>query len=871
MNPTRTFHQLVFAQVMLGIMASCMAERNPGLLLVAGGIGAISWYVTEGPSGRTLPRWAVNCGALGAVGLLVLELMRPHAQVVSAMGHFTLALQLLMLYGHKGTREYSQLMVLSLLQMIGASVQSVSMIYGVFLAIYCAVTLVSVLVFHLTSASERVHTANRQAAAGGPAPPRPAAVAGRGAVAHLRLSALFIGLLCGTVAIAVFVVMPRTGRSPLDLGPTAAIGPRQTGFSNTVKLGGGALGSGSREPMLNLKILHQDPDINWEDRPWLIRGAALDAYSPTTATWHRSPFAMASDRTVQLHAFNNRHDTANHPRPFTRDQTYTAEITLRDPRQRTIFSVVSVPYRRGQPGFNPLRIVFDNLNDLQISPIDQQLYTSESVINATTYRLTWPMPAVGRVDPDQPSLAPLSIDELSDELIPQIPDPREYGPRRWRRSGARRDRERAAAESAEVHVGQEGQGGREVRRDREGRPRSERRERYLRRLAQRNEAQGSADSTDPRESEASEQITNRDNYARRWTLETDRVRGLAQRILKDAGLERDPAARHGTDDLAVTAALADYLRANYTYSLSNPTPRGGQDPVIAFLFQSRRGHCELFAAGLAALCRSVGVPARLVTGFRASEFNAVGGYYIVRQSNAHAWTEIDGGPGVGWHTFDATPAAEVRAQHQPATGIFASLRSLYEHIEFAWIRSVVAFDSQTQEKVLKNVSASASSAQSLSQRVLQRIKRALADLPPRLRLNFDTLEGGTVVFCLIGLLVGGLVLIRLYVVRRRRIAALQLTALPPDQRRSLAKRLRFYLLMLDMLERHGHHRPSWQSPSEFARQLSQTYPLRFDPVVALTDLFYEIRFGHRELNDDRRQRIRAHLKHLEYSLTEREM
>src|SRR3546814_7772307 len=57
----------------------------------------------------------------------------------------------------------------------------------------------------------------------------------------------------------------------------------------------------------------------------------------------------------------------------------------------------------------------------------------------------------------------------------------------------------------------------------------------------------------------------------------------------------------------------------------------------------------------------------------------------------------------------------------------------------------------------------------------------------------------------------------------------------------------FYLTMLDMLERYGYVRPSWQSPFSFAQELAQAQPLKFDPVIALTELFYEIRFGQRPI------------------------
>lgn len=806
MNTVVIFRRLVFTQVLLGIIAFCMAERNPGLLLVVGAIGAMAWYVTEGPRGKTIPRWLVNVGAIAAVAWLVIELTMHRAYVVAAMGHFTMTLQLLMLYARKTSREFSQLLVLSLLQMIAASVLSVSMIYGIFLGIYCIVALATVLLFHLTATADRVHQTNLDIATDGPLPIRPSTLATPGMRRQLRYFAISVGLVCGLVASAIFIAMPRTGTSTINFGNAGPKAPAQTGFSNTIRLGAGPIGTGSREPMLNLKIETYGQSIGWENDPWLVRGAALDSYNTENHTWFRSHFAIATDRITQVLMLNQQVELAHDG--SRRTGQYTAEIALRDSRQRTIFSVVPVPLRFGSPSFYLTHFESDNLRDVAFSPLDQQLRTTESIVGSATYRLTWP--ASSRYAPPQkdPALPPVrgmppGIDELSKDLLPG-----------------------------------------KLTRTQEGR-------------RQYGNPLNALPDDQP-------EIT-RDNYARLWTVEPKRVRSLAMKIIRDAGLDRDPEARSTPDDLKIASALAEHLRATYRYDLANPRARRGEDPLIAFLFETRQGHCELFAAGLTALCRSVGIPARVITGFRASEFNTLGRYYVVRQSNAHAWTEVDGGPGVGWQTFDATPPDRVEAEHSTPDGLAATIREFYEHIEFAWIKSVVAFDRQTQKNVIDNVFASASSATRASQRTLGQLASRAASLPQQFRMGY--LEIATLSLSVIGLLIAASIFVRLYLVRRRRVARLQLTALPPDQRRGLSRRLRFYLIMLDLLERKGYRRPAWQSPSSFARELAEANPLRFDPVVALTEQFYEIRFGHRPLDGARKKRIRAHLKQLEQSIS----
>jgi transglutaminase-like putative cysteine protease len=82
----------------------------------------------------------------------------------------------------------------------------------------------------------------------------------------------------------------------------------------------------------------------------------------------------------------------------------------------------------------------------------------------------------------------------------------------------------------------------------------------------------------------------------------------------------------------------DYLRSQpFQYTLT-PPPLGAQ-PVDEFLFETREGFCEHYASALTVLLRAAGVPARVVMGYQGGELNTIGGYFIIRQSDAHAWTE----------------------------------------------------------------------------------------------------------------------------------------------------------------------------------------------------------------------------------------
>lgn len=106
-------------------------------------------------------------------------------------------------------------------------------------------------------------------------------------------------------------------------------------------------------------------------------------------------------------------------------------------------------------------------------------------------------------------------------------------------------------------------------------------------------------------------------------------------------------------DRARALELHLQTRYGYTLQLGNEPP---DDPLAHFLFERKQGHCEYFASSMAVMLRELGIPSRIVNGFRTGEFNDVTGSYIIRARNAHSWVEVYF-PGQGWVAFDPTPAA----------------------------------------------------------------------------------------------------------------------------------------------------------------------------------------------------------------------
>jgi hypothetical protein len=137
--------------------------------------------------------------------------------------------------------------------------------------------------------------------------------------------------------------------------------------------------------------------------------------------------------------------------------------------------------------------------------------------------------------------------------------------------------------------------------------------------------------------------------------------------LPSSGLERTRTLARGltqgTDNpYDAVIAMNDYLRENYRYDLSIPPQREEMDAVEYFLFEQKRGYCEQFGSSLAVMARSLGIPARIATGYAPGQYNPFTGLYEVRASDAHAWVEVYF-PGYGWSTFDPTPGFDSTPWH----------------------------------------------------------------------------------------------------------------------------------------------------------------------------------------------------------------
>lgn len=149
------------------------------------------------------------------------------------------------------------------------------------------------------------------------------------------------------------------------------------------------------------------------------------------------------------------------------------------------------------------------------------------------------------------------------------------------------------------------------------------------------------------------------------------------------------------DEVAIAEAIDRRLRRDYRYSLDYRR-RGRRDPIYEFLVEDKSGHCEYFASAMAILLRMSGVPARVVGGFRVTEYNPIGGYHIVRERNAHAWVEAYL-PKRGWTTYDPTPAGALAQDTAASTSFFGGVADV---LGSAWASFLTWLDRRSWLEVL---------------------------------------------------------------------------------------------------------------------------------------------------------------------------
>ncbi len=282
-----------------------------------------------------------------------------------------------------------------------------------------------------------------------------------------------------------------------------------------------------------------------------------------------------------------------------------------------------------------------------------------------------------------------------------------------------------------------------------------------------------------------------------------RARALALQLRAAAGSDAD-----------FVAATLDYLaRGGFVYSLE-PQPLGA-NTVDDLIFNTREGFCGHYASAFADLMRAAGVPARIVTGYLGGEWNPVGQYLLVRQSDAHAWTEV-WLEGRGWTRVDPTA---VVAPERLRRGMFdfmpqafgagerfihaapwlQRLLQRWDATNSWWTDNVVKFEYSTQMDLLA-------------------------------RLGIRTPDARYLGWAFMAALLGWLAIVGWHMGRTAR-------APPAD---ALA---RAYLRLCRKLARAGSARLPHQGPVDFAHSIARTHPDLDAQVRGLLERYARLRYG----------------------------
>src|SRR5712692_3381934 len=270
-------------------------------------------------------------------------------------------------------------------------------------------------------------------------------------------------------------------------------------------------------------------------------------------------------------------------------------------------------------------------------------------------------------------------------------------------------------------------------------------------------------------------------------------------------------SQQATTPFGRTLAIQQHLLKNYRYSLETDTATLSH-PLEEFLFTRKTGYCEHYATAMVVMLRTVGIPARLVTGFLPGVWNDFGNYYSIRQQDAHAWVEVYF-PRSGWVTFDPTPSVPA------AVPSFFWLRigKVVDSIRLKWDRYVIQYSLRDQMAAAQSLQQGSEKVRSEASGVVVALTQWAATVRAWLveqaraygwLLSAGLVGAGLAVWLVLGWIKRGTRQGQRHadLYTTRQVAAIQL-----------------YGRMLRILESRGVRKPPGATPLEFARQVSQEW------------------------------------------------
>ena len=298
-----------------------------------------------------------------------------------------------------------------------------------------------------------------------------------------------------------------------------------------------------------------------------------------------------------------------------------------------------------------------------------------------------------------------------------------------------------------------------------------------------------------------------------------RISQLAEQITFSSGSNYEKAV-----------AIEQYLRTHFGYTLQLSRTRPS-DPLANFLFERKQGHCEYFASSMAVMLRTLGIPSRIVNGFRGGEFNDLTGQYLIRASNAHSWVEAFF-PGFGWISFDPTPAASL-----PTHTGWSRIQLYADAAASFWREWIINYDASHQRQLGQDAATNTRHFLDDVRRWIEQKHRALLRSARRAHhhiINFP--------FRWLGGLIGIALLLTVGMNLRRLLGVLRARSLRahPGRAPRQAAAL-WYERMVARLAKLGWRKSPSQTPSDFVAVIQE--PVLRMKVATFTRHYESARFG----------------------------
>ncbi len=367
-------------------------------------------------------------------------------------------------------------------------------------------------------------------------------------------------------------------------------------------------------------------------------------------------------------------------------------------------------------------------------------------------------------------------------------------------------------------------------------------------------------------------------YLKRCTEIPDTLERLVAHARQVIETEQRRVGRKLTQ-LEQARAIESHLRDSglYSYSLIVQPPPPKVDPVEDFLFERRAGHCQYFASSLGLMLRSVGIPARLVTGFKGGEIQP-NGLLRVEKRYSHAWVEawIDNKK---WVTFDAVPEAQRTASVTAIgaqRGIWSAMSSSLSGV---WETNVLNISLERQEELFYRPMREWATA--LRESALAFFAAPFSSLLNATKFasnprHWRTLPGVLTLTLLAGLM---------WLLWRGSVRlGLNWSWGQSSAETVRHRRVEFYERFARLMQSHGEQRQPAETQSEFIHAVAQRLANRLPTtessrentrqreshsspcLTPISDLFYRVRFGDEDLPVEEADRMNELLTQLEQTL-----